>query len=116
MDTVVKQSNLYAKQEMGEEELRALKKNPALPGITFGRLVNDTLPEPGSPGYDRLGKVQPVIDHLSKRFAELYQPHREAAVDEAMIKCHEAYKNGNKGIINLYIHRCCSYSSGTKYK
>ena len=49
-------------------------------------VYNTTLPERGSPGYDRLRKVQPVIDHLSERFAELYQPHREVAVDEAMIK------------------------------
>ena len=47
---------------------------------------NDTLVPRGSPGYDQLGKVQPVIDHLSKKFAELYQPHCEVAIDEAMIK------------------------------
>ena len=40
----------------------------------------------GSPGHDQLGKVRPVIDNLSARFAELYDPHREVAVDEAMIK------------------------------
>ena len=27
-----------------------------------------------------------MIDHLSKRFTNLYEPHREVAVDEAMIK------------------------------
>ena len=47
---------------------------------------NDTLVSRGSPGYDWLGKVRPVIDHLSKKFAELYQPHCELAIDEAMIK------------------------------
>lgn len=47
---------------------------------------NDTLVPCGSPGYDRLGKVHPIIDHVSQRFAELYQPHRDLAVDEAMIK------------------------------
>lgn len=47
---------------------------------------NTTLPERGSPGYDRLGKVRPVIDHLSERFTDLYEPHKEVAVDEAMIK------------------------------
>ena len=47
---------------------------------------NDTLAPRGSPGYDRLGKVRPVIDHLSMKFAELYQPHCEVAIDEAMIK------------------------------
>ena len=47
---------------------------------------NDALVSRGSPGYDRLGKVRPVINHLWKKFAELYQPHCEVAIDEAMIK------------------------------
>jgi hypothetical protein len=47
---------------------------------------NSTLSPKGSPGYDRLGKVRPVIDHLSNRFADLYEPNKEVAVDEAMIK------------------------------
>lgn len=37
----------------------------------------DTLVSRGSLGYDQLDKVWPVIDHLSKKFAELYQPHCE---------------------------------------
>ena len=47
---------------------------------------NTTLQPRGSPGHDRLGKVRPVIDHLSAKFAEVYHPHKEVAVDEAMIK------------------------------
>ena len=47
---------------------------------------NVTLVPRDSPGYDRLGKVRPLIDHLSKKFEELYQPHHEVAIDEAMIK------------------------------
>ena len=47
---------------------------------------NSTLVPKGSPGHDRLGKVRPVIDHLSSRFADLYDPHKEVAVDEAMIE------------------------------
>ena len=47
---------------------------------------NSTLQPKGSPGYDRLGKVRPVIDHLSRQFADLYEPHKEVAVDEAMVK------------------------------
>ena len=52
----------------------------------FHFVDNTTLPPRGSPGYDRLGEVRPVIDHLSKRFTDLYEPHRKVAVDEAMIK------------------------------
>ena len=112
MDTVVEQSNLYAKQVMGEEkyaawekitreELRAyigfcilmgISHLPALddywstdPTLHYSPIAdrisrdrfreisrylhfvdNTTLPERGSPGYDRLGKVRSVIDHLSE--------------------------------------------------
>ena len=45
-----------------------------------------TLIPRGSPGYDRLGKVRLLIDHLVSKFAEMYQPHCEVSVDEAMIK------------------------------
>ena len=47
---------------------------------------NDSLQPRESPSYDRLGKVRPVINHLSTKFADLYQPHCEVAIDEAMIK------------------------------
>ena len=40
----------------------------------------------GSPGYDRLGKVRPIINHLLEKSVELYDPHKHVAVDEAMIK------------------------------
>ena len=47
---------------------------------------NDTLVPRGEEGHDRLGKVRPLIDHLSTKFSEAYEPHRDIAVDEAMIK------------------------------
>ena len=47
---------------------------------------NDTLVPHGEEGHDSLGKVRPVIDYLSRKFAEVYQPHHDIAVDEAMIK------------------------------
>ena len=132
LDTIVEQSNLYAKEVMGEdkytswvkitrEELKAylgfcvlmginslpaiddywstdptLHYSPIADRITRDRFKeisrylhfadNSTLPPRGTPGHDRLGKVLPVIDHLSARFSDLYDPHREVAVDEAMIK------------------------------
>ena len=47
---------------------------------------NASLPPRESPDYDRLGKVRPLINHLSHKFQSLYQPNMEVAVDEAMIK------------------------------
>ena len=39
----------------------------------------------GDPGYDRLGKVRPVMEMLQERFLHIYHPHCENAIDEAMI-------------------------------
>ena len=47
---------------------------------------NSTLVPIGSPGHDRLGKVCPVIDHMSRCFREIYDPYCEVAVDQTMIK------------------------------
>ena len=47
---------------------------------------NDTLPQRDSPSYDRLGKVRPLINHFSEKFKSVYLPHKEVAIDEAMIK------------------------------
>ena len=46
---------------------------------------NSTLAPPGTPEYDKLGKVQPIIDSLTKSFQSLYTPNRDLSVDEAMI-------------------------------
>ncbi|XP_064384056.1 piggyBac transposable element-derived protein 4-like [Halichondria panicea] len=47
---------------------------------------NQHLAQRGSPTFDRLGKVRPLIDHLSLQFTALYNPSKNVAVDEAMIK------------------------------
>ena len=47
---------------------------------------NSTLSQPGSPSYDRLGKVRPLLSYLQARFSAVYNPSREISVDEAMIK------------------------------
>ena len=47
---------------------------------------NQTLTPRGSPNYNRLGKVRPFLSYLTERFKTIYNPSREVAVDEAMIK------------------------------
>ena len=47
---------------------------------------NDSLPVRGEEGYDRLGKVRPAIEAVRHSFLEAYSPHRECAIDEAMVK------------------------------
>ena len=47
--------------------------------------VDDHLASHGDPAHDRLGKVRPLITYLSNKFATLYEPSKEVAVDEAII-------------------------------
>lgn len=49
---------------------------------------NTNLPSQGEAGYDRLGKVRPVMEYIEVKCRELHNPHCEMAVDEAMIKFH----------------------------
>ena len=45
---------------------------------------NDVLQHYGSDGYDRLGKVKPIIDHLVGKYLEMYN-HKQVSIDEDMI-------------------------------
>ena len=40
----------------------------------------------GQPGYDRLGKVRSILERVQDWLINLYNPHCENAVDEAMIR------------------------------
>ena len=46
---------------------------------------NTKLKERGEEGYDRLGKVRPIIEHFQEVFSKNYIPRREQSIDEAMI-------------------------------
>ena len=50
--------------------------------------VSDCVLEPprARPNYDRLYKIRPIIDHVSKTFMKSYELSKEAAVDEAMVR------------------------------
>ena len=47
---------------------------------------NATIVPHGEPGYDRLARVRPVITTIKDTFLSSYHPHRDNAIDEAMIK------------------------------
>ena len=46
---------------------------------------NSTLERRGQQGYDRLGKVRPVLNAIKASIMDNYQPSRDIVVDEAMI-------------------------------
>ena len=47
---------------------------------------NQQLPARGQPGFSRLQKVEPILFAIKKRLGEVYYPHCQVSVDEAMIK------------------------------
>jgi hypothetical protein len=47
---------------------------------------NDLLIPRGQAGFDKLGKVRPVLDAILKNCLEMMAPNKESAIDEAMIK------------------------------
>ena len=49
-------------------------------------VTNEELPARGQPNFHRLQKVQPILTEMKIRFSEVYHPHCEVSVDEAMIK------------------------------
>ncbi len=132
VNTIVEESNRYAKQTMSQEKwekfvpltaddiqafmglniLMGINDLPAIDDywkkdsvyhyspvadcISRGRyreisrylhyVDNTTLAPRNTPTYDRLGKVRPLLDYIQSRFSQVYNPSRELAVDEAMIK------------------------------
>ena len=47
---------------------------------------NSKMPQRGEPNFDKLFKVREFLNDLNTNFRINYNPHREQAVDEAMIK------------------------------
>lgn len=62
----------------------------------FFHLSNNAIqPEKGQPGYDKLHKVRPLLNHIKQKFNEISQEEFQS-VDEQMI----AYK-GNSYFIHI---------------
>ena len=47
---------------------------------------NSLSPEPDSPNFNKLYKIQPLLDLIIPRFRAVYKPERQLAVDETLIK------------------------------
>ena len=54
--------------------------------------------EHGDPGYDRLGKVRPMIEMLQERFFEAYQPHTIPLQGRGALKLYVPAKPIKRGI------------------
>ena len=46
---------------------------------------NSTLAAPGTPGYDKLGKLGPIIKMIGEQFAAVCPPGKHVSIDEVII-------------------------------
>ncbi|GFO08522.1 PiggyBac transposase uribo1 [Plakobranchus ocellatus] len=53
---------------------------------------NATFVPHGQPDHDPIQKIRPFVDHLKAKFKEVYQPHGEVCIDEAMIFFKRRYR------------------------
>ena len=51
--------------------------------LTFHRKYPPS--NPGTEGYDKLGKVRGIVDAIKSQFLGIYNPHKENSIDEAMV-------------------------------
>ena len=47
---------------------------------------NSLVPAHGTPGYDRLYKIRPILDTICQKCKSLYNLGKQISVDEAMVK------------------------------
>ncbi|CAI9598275.1 unnamed protein product, partial [Staurois parvus] len=54
--------------------------------MCFMHFNNNTLYHPrGDPEFDQLHKIQPFVNHLNQKFADVYTPQQNICVDESLI-------------------------------
>ncbi|XP_066451236.1 protein lin-9 homolog isoform X3 [Eleutherodactylus coqui] len=70
-------------------------------------------PSQDDPGFDRLYKIRPLVDHFSAKFAQAYTPEQRIAIDESLVRfkgkpqfCQYLPRYGVK------VHKLCESTSG----
>ncbi|CAJ0931569.1 unnamed protein product [Ranitomeya imitator] len=72
------------------------------------------------PDFDRLFKVRPVIEHFSKKFAEVHVPKRDICVDESLVhfkgrlRFHQ-YLPNKRARYGIILYKLCESTSGYTY-
>ena len=57
------------------------------------------MPQPGSPKFDKLHQVRPLLDRIRANSQAAYQPQQQIAVDEARsAMCQYMLKNSKVGV------------------
>jgi hypothetical protein len=77
-----------SKPELRQETISSIMSVNRYEQLTRAFHLNDSTQNPprGDPTHDKLHKIRPVIDNAKEKFPALYQPHKNLAVDEAMVK------------------------------
>lgn len=70
---------------------------------------------------NRLCKIRPVLDYLNDKFASLYMPSQEIAIDESLLKWHGRLSFSQKisskaAQVGVTTYELCESSSGYLWK
>ena len=81
---------------------------------------NNTAIARSNPQYDKLWKVRPILDVLSKTSGELYSLHRQISIDDSMIgtKCRLSflqYMPNQATKWGIQVWACCDAATGYIY-
>ncbi|CAJ0935546.1 unnamed protein product [Ranitomeya imitator] len=81
---------------------------------------NARCPARDDPNFDRLFKVRPVIEHFSKKFAEVYVPKRDICVDESLVHFKgrlrfRQYLPSKRARYGIKLYKLCESTSGYTY-
>lgn len=73
------------------------------------------------PTKTRLFKIQPILDYFNRKFASLYYPQQEIAIDESLLKWHGrlnfAQKINTKAAqVGVKSYELCESSTGYLWK
>ena len=97
---------------------KTMPRNRFLALLAFMHLVNnDNQPARADPNRDKLFKIRPLVDHLNTRFASVYYPEQQLAVDESMMPFRgrvefRLYLPSKPIRYGMKLYLCCESSSG----
>ncbi|XP_053305988.1 piggyBac transposable element-derived protein 4-like [Spea bombifrons] len=78
---------------------------------------NSQCPPKEDPRYDRLYKIRPLLTHFQARFAELYTPQQNLAIDESLMKfkgrlAFKQYIPSKRSRYGVKFYKLCESESG----
>ncbi|XP_071972612.1 piggyBac transposable element-derived protein 4-like [Engystomops pustulosus] len=78
---------------------------------------NSLCPPASDPSYDRLFKIRPLVKHFNLKFAEVYMPEKNLAIDESLVLFKgrlkfRQYLPSKRAKYGMKVYKVCESNSG----